>query len=434
MSLRYQINLRILWVFMGILLVGSSVSLWQARKAVHKEVESSVHLSLQLIKFSLGSTKININDWRFRFKQLHSTRHLTIQLKKPSGVLIPIIQHAEKTYHLKTAPDWFTYLVVSEYPKVEYQIETLNKEILTLIIQANPMDEVIEVWRETLIFFSTLLLLILLTFLSIHWVFTQNLGDIRLIVAHLKRIETGDYQQKLSFFSTQEYNNIALAINHMSDVLDQTQQQNRALTQHSLKVQEEERQRLSQELHDEFGQYLTAIKVMAVTAAHESSDTDAITQSISEICDHLIMVLRSIMKQLHPLILTELGLKAALEELVSHWESRAPKTIFELQYDNNVDEVSKTIVIQVFRVIQESLTNIIRHAHATRVTINLRMDDFNREFHLEVSDDGQGCDLQKVASGFGLLGMEARITLLNGDFSIHSQRHQGLCMRIKIPL
>ncbi|MCK5925053.1 MAG: histidine kinase, partial [Methylococcales bacterium] len=182
---------------------------------------------------------------------------------------------------------------------------------------------------------------------------------------------------------------------------------------------------------DEFAQSLTAIKVMAVTAAHENSDTPMITQSISDICDDLIKSLRSIMKQLHPLILTELGLRAALEELVWHWETRSPQTVFRLQCDDAVDKINKTIVIQVFRVIQESLTNIIRHAKASRVTIKLKVTN---RLELEVSDNGLGCDLQQVASGFGLLGMEERIKLLDGNFVLNAQINKGMCMKASIPL
>ncbi|MCK5871832.1 MAG: histidine kinase [Methylococcales bacterium] len=434
MSLRYQINLRILWVFLSILLIGGSISVWQARKSVHKEVDASIHLALQLVKMSSGLAKINQADWQRRFSQLEQTRHLSILLKPAEGRGISISQ---KTYSKKlthVAPDWFIFLVISQYPQAEYQIETLNKEILTLIIQANPMDEVAEVWYETLIFFSTLLLLMLLLFLSIHWLFTKSLGDIQSIVAHLKQIELGHYQQKLPSFSTQEYHDIASAINHMSSVLDHTQQQNRALTQHSLKIQEEERQRLSQELHDEFAQSLTAIKVMATAAAHEKSDTKMITQSIRDICDDLIKSLRLIMKQLHPLILTELGLTAALEELVTHWTRLFPKIAFKLQCDQEVETINKTIKIQVFRVIQESLTNIIRHAKASRVTIKLRMMVSSKQLHLEVNDNGEGCDLKKVASGFGLLGMEERIKLLDGDFVLKAHVNKGMSIKAKIPL
>lgn len=434
MSLRSQINFRILWVFVCILILSGSINLWQARKAVDKEVGASINLAMQLVKISLGATKINQADWQFRLNQLEQTRHLTIFLKQPQGVVIPITPLSESNRLRHTAPDWFTFLVVSEYPQAEYQIETNNKQRLTLIIQANPQDEVSEVWSESLIFFIVILLLFSLTFLSIQLVFNKTLCDIKSIVDHLKKIEKGRYKQKLPFFSTQEYNDIASAINHMSDVLSKTQQQNRALTQHSLKIQEDERLRLSQELHDEFAQSLTAIKVMAVTAAHKNSDTLMITQSISDICDDLMKNLRLIMKQLHPLILTELGLKAALEELVYHWEVRSPATVFKLLCDHEVDKINQTIVIQVFRVIQESLTNIIRHSKASRVTIKLTVTNPLDKLWLEVIDNGEGCDLKKVASGFGLLGMEERIKLLDGDFVLDSEINKGMTMKATVPL
>ena len=242
------------------------------------------------------------------------------------------------------------------------------------------------------------------------------------------------YQKTLADFSTREYDDIAKAINHMSDVLDKTEKQNRALTQHSLEIQEEERQHLSQELHDEVGQSLTAIKVMAVTAAHEKADTQKITTSIVEICDHLMTVVRSMMKQLHPLILTELGLKATLEDLLHHWEVRNAPTVFTLNYDDAVDQLEQTIVIQIFRVIQESLTNIIRHAQASQVNISLQINSESDTLVLSITDDGLGCDLEQLSSGFGLLGMKERIKLLGGDFKIQSQVNKGLQIKAEIPL
>ncbi len=273
MSLRNQITVRILLISLCILFIGGSMGIWQARKAVSKEVDSSIHLALQLIKIGIGTTKIHKTDWMFRLSSWEQTRHLKIQLKKPSGEIINITHQAKPDNENETPPDWFINLVVSDYPTAEYQIKTFSNHVLILLIQANPMDEIAEVWDESLSFFTTLLLLVLLTFLSVHLVFDKTLSAIHSIVDHLKGIEKGEYQNKLPDFSTQEYGDIATAVNHMTDVLDSTQQQNRALTQHSLEIQEEERRRLSQELHDEFGQSLTAIKVMAVTAAHEKADT-----------------------------------------------------------------------------------------------------------------------------------------------------------------
>jgi two-component system sensor histidine kinase UhpB len=429
MSLRYQLSVRILLISLCILLIGGSIGIWQARKSVSQEVDSSIKLALQLIKIGIGTTKFHQTDWMFRLSNLEQTRHLTIQLKEPSGEVINITQQPQRDTQDDSPPTWFVNLVKGKYPKAEYQLDAY-----TLIVQANPLDEIAEVWDETLAFFTSLLLLILFTFLAVHLVFDKTLQVIKSIVDHLKTIEMGDYQKRLPDFKTEEYDNIATAINHMTDVLDDTQKQNTALTQHSLEIQEEERQRLSQELHDEFGQSLTAIKVMAVTAAHEKADTKQITSSITEICDHLMVVVRTMMKQLHPLILTELGLKATLEDLLHQWESRNESITFKLHCDDAVDGLERIIIIQVFRVIQESMTNIIRHAQASHVTISLNLEADSDSLCLRISDDGKGCDLEHVSSGFGLLGMEERIKLLGGSFELQSRINQGMQINALIPL
>lgn len=434
MSLRYQISLRILLISLAILMLGGTIAIFQARNAVSNEVDSSIKLALQLIKINVGTTQSNETDWVYRLRSLEQTRHLKIQLKKPSGTIINIARNPQEAEQQDTPPNWFINLVVSNYPKAEQQITTFDNHSLTLIIQANPMDEMTEVWHETIAFFSTLLALVLLTFLAVHLVFNKTIQTIQTIVKNLKNIEKGEYDKKLPYFSTQEYDSIAKAINQLNDVLNKTQLQNHALTQHSLEIQEEERQHLSQELHDEFGQSLTAIKVMAVTAGHEKSDTKKITCSIIEICDHLMTVVRSMMKQLHPLILTELGLKATLEDLLNHWETRLPKTSFSLKINDAVDSLDKTIIIQVFRVIQESVTNIIRHADATHVTISLKINPAFNTLHLLIEDDGKGCDLTVNNSGFGLQGMAERIKLLGGNFKMQSQLDKGMLITAQIPI
>ena len=434
MSLRYQISLRIILISLCILMLGGGIAIWQARNAVSNEVDSSIRLALQLIKISEGKTQSNQTDWVYRLSSLEQTRHLTIQLKKPSGSIINITQSAIPNAQQERPPGWFVKLVVSDYPKAEYQISTFDNQSLTLIIQANPLDEITEIWHETLAFLGSILLLVLLTFLSIQLVFNKTLQAIQTIVNNLKGIEKGEYRHKLPEFSTLEYNSIAQAINQMNDALSSTQQQNQALMQHSLQIQEEERQRLSQELHDEFAQSLTGIKVMAVAATHEKSDTQTITSAIIDICDHLMTVLRSIMKQLHPLMLTELGLKATLEDLIHHWESRALSISFDLQVDDAVDKIDKTTIIQVFRVIQESLTNVIRHANATRVSIKLSIVAGANTLELWVSDNGQGCELDKVSAGFGLQGMAERVKLLGGEFELQSSPGKGMQIKAQIPV
>ncbi|MGR9117298.1 MAG: ATP-binding protein [Gammaproteobacteria bacterium] len=438
MSLRFQITYRVLLLSIGIMILGGAVAIWQARNAVDDEVESSINLALQLVKlgFSAAPTpNIDETDWIYRLNALKQTRHLSIQLKKPSGRTIDIADSGDTAAHSDAPPRWFIDLVGSDYPKVEHRIKTADDEPLTLIIQANPLDEITEVWQETVAFFMTISMLVLLTFLAVHLVFNRTLKAIDTIVETLKLIETGEYRQKLPDFSTQEYDSIARAINHMTDVLEKTRRQNRALTQHSLQIQEEERQRLSQELHDELGQSLTAIKVMAATAAHRNIDTPKITQSIAQICDHLMTVVRSMMQQLHPLILTELGLKATLEDLVGHWTERNPALTMELDYDDAVDMLDNTVTIQLFRVIQECLTNIIRHADASRVKITLKIDpEQPAVLSVRIIDNGRGCRVDHITTGFGLLGMKERIKSLDGEFSVDSRPGEGMTVSASIPI
>lgn len=436
MSLRNQITLRIVFVFFCTLFLGGGLAIWQAQESIEEEVSSSVNLALQLVKLSVSTvpdSKKRQIDWVHRLQGLQQTRHLNIFLEEPGGNVISI-SGSDKTQQLDDAPpDWFINMVGVDYAEVRHQIITRNGKAFTLIIKANPLDELSEVWQETNTYFLTLCMLFFLSSLGVHLVFNRTLKAINIIVQVLQQIEKGEYRQKLPEFSTQEYDNIAKAINHMTDVLEETREQNRQLTQHSLKVQEEERQRLSQELHDELGQSLTGIKVLASAAAHEDADTVQITQSISEICDYLMRVVRSMMQQLHPLMLTDLGLKATLEDLMDHWRTRNPELSIDLQCDDMFG-VPQNTAIQLFRVVQECLTNINRHAQANRARIVLQFDNVHQQLRLTVIDDGVGCVPNDLPRGFGLLGMKARVKSLEGDFAVQSTPGSGMQIDVKVPM
>lgn len=435
MSLRYQINFRIFVSALGILLLGGSITIWQARSAVNEEVASSIQLAVQLIEFSYKDKpyiSFGNNGWLTQLSSLRAIRHLSIQLKTPSGKYIHLLKPSLKTAQDESPPGWFVSLIGSHYPVTEYPFASSDGTPVILTIQANPLDEITEVWQETMVFFSSLLLLTLLAFISVNLAFNHSLKSIEQIVGGLKAIELGKYQQKLPKFKMREYSNIATAINRMADELSYADKQYSALTKHSLNIQEKERQYLAQELHDELGQSLTAIKVMMVTARHPTSDIQHITQSINNICDHLIRVVRTMMYQLHPHILTELGLSAALDDMLKHWKERNLDLNIALECSAELDALPQEITIHLYRVIQECLTNIVRHANALHVKIDLKILD--NIIFLSVSDDGKGCNMDKIKSGFGLRGMQERIKTLEGQLNISSQLHAGMKISATIPL
>ncbi|WP_255211235.1 histidine kinase, partial [Methylogaea oryzae] len=169
-------------------------------------------------------------------------------------------------------------------------------------------------------------------------------------------IEQGDFANRLPDFSAPEFSRIAQAFNYMAHALEKAREENRALARHSLAIQEEERRHIAQELHDELGQSLAAIKAMAaslhppVTHGILGQAADAITAT----CDHLFDVVRGMMRRLRPSLLDELGLTAALEDLLDGWRQRCPGIEWEFHGDDGVDDCAGNAKIQVFRIVQEA--------------------------------------------------------------------------------
>lgn len=437
MSLRYQIHLRILLTLLIVLTLGGATLILQARQSVAKEVQSSVQLAMQLIKLSINKTPLSRVDDNAALRDialLKETQQLSIQLKQQSGELLQLSTSSKPTRILDT-PDWFVWMVARPYPTVSYTLATADHKAVQIMISANALDEISEAWQETKVFFAVILLLSAGLFLAVNVIFKQVLRTVESILKNLTEIEAENYQNPLPHFAITEFERIALAINHLTATLHKAQQENNRLTLHSLEIQEEQRQTLAQELHDELGQSITAIKVMAVTGKKATHNQVEIYQSIIKVCDHLVTVVRSMMKNLHPLILTELGLSASLHDLISHWQNRTTSLKISLLCDAAVDNIEIKKAIQVFRLVQEGITNTVRHAQAEHLLISLGLNDsIDKTLMLVIEDNGVGNDLQSLSLGFGLLGMQARVKSLKGNMQIVTAKNQGMKINITIPV
>jgi len=434
LGLRTQINVRILLLFLVILLLGGSVAIWRARQAVQQEVASSVNLVLQWVEFGLSRPSHGAEaDWLAWLGNLHATRHLRVRFEQPTNFRsTPATITADS--NARQPPRWFAALVAGDYPETRHFVTTAEGKTLTLIIQPNPLDETLEVWHETLVFLLGLCLLVGLTFVAVHLTLRRSLDMIDGMVEGLARIENGDYHHPvLPDFPVREFAGIARAINHLAAALDGAAKENRALSRHVLHVQEQERRNLAQELHDELGQSLTAIKVMTLTAARDPAMLSEISASIAAMCDHLMGIVRSMMRQLHPLSLTELGIKAALDALIDHWTKRQPTLTIAFDCDAAADALDEDVAIQIYRVTQECLTNAVRHAMARRIDIVLRQAPSGAGWCLTISDDGRGCDMTKIDVGFGLRNIQERIKSLGGACTITSVIGQGMQVCVSIP-
>ncbi|MGO9328409.1 MAG: ATP-binding protein [Steroidobacteraceae bacterium] len=215
---------------------------------------------------------------------------------------------------------------------------------------------------------------------------------------------------------------------------------NRALAKETLRIQEADRKHLALELHDELGQYLNAIKLDAVSIRDGTTPdlpgpieaSDAIVRTV----DHLHGVVSQMIARLRPVALDELGLLAAIEHGIDQWRRRLPDTQFSFHARGNLDGLDEALNLTAYRLIQEGLTNIYKHANASHVEISLTQsaDGGRSDLCVTVVDDGCGVDLRQRAGGHGLNGMRERTELSGGTFSIDSAPGRGLRFEAHLPI
>ena len=276
---------------------------------------------------------------------------------------------------------------------------------------------------------------------------TRRLG---ILSAAAQEVGKGDYSIRIPIEAADEVGKTATAFNQMvTEVSSRTQQleeaesqsrtllaENRNLVHTSLHVQEEERKHLARELHDELGQCITAIQADAESIRDLSGVGDRrIETSASAILDvssRIYEVVHAMMQRLRPGVLDDLGLVEALKEELSTWQDRHPGIETNLEVGGKLDKLDERINITIYRIVQECLTNIARHANATRVSISLsgNIDTLV----LSVSDNGLGLDQSVPSDGLGLIGMRERTEGLGGEFMLASEQGTGVTIRVRIPL
>ena len=219
-------------------------------------------------------------------------------------------------------------------------------------------------------------------------------------------------------------------------------EQNRQLTR-AIQSRLEERRSIARELHDELGQCVTAIKTIGTAISNRTQETapaiHANALTIVSVASHIYDVVHGIIRQLRPTALDHLGLSETLRDTVLAWRERHPDIACDLRLEGALDGMGETINITVYRIVQECLTNVARHAAATRSDIDVaRCNDPHHGDVVKVSvrDNGKGFTQQRDrgATRFGLIGMRERVQALDGEFRIDSGPGEGVTVTAVIPV
>jgi signal transduction histidine kinase len=242
--------------------------------------------------------------------------------------------------------------------------------------------------------------------------------------------------ERVTAAGPREIAQLADAFNAMLARRRESERELRALSDRLLLVQEEERTRIARELHDDLGQSLTALKMdvgglLAMTPA--SAASEPLRNRITRTLDETVTSVQRISSELRPSVLDDLGLLAAIEAEASRFEERTGIECELSLPDEPQLHIEGAAVTAIYRIVQEALTNVSRHANASRVELRLRQR--REELLLEIRDDGRGITAEEVRDPFslGLIGIRERAAFAGGTVHIEGVVGRGTIVSVRIP-
>jgi signal transduction histidine kinase len=301
----------------------------------------------------------------------------------------------------------------------------------------DPAMQIGQSWREASRLLSIMAFALAGLCLAVYAALARALRPTRVIRSGLTRLAANDLSARLPSFDLAELSAISDVFNALAQKLEATLAERNALTRKLIAVQDDERRHLARELHDEFGQSLTAIAAQAASAAHtaerECPPLFEECRGISRTTAGLMSTLRGALVRLRPPDIEELGLALSLESLVASWNGfEKGRTRFDIAITGEVDDLPPSVCASLYRIAQEAITNAAKHAQAGRV--QLRLEAGPDDIVLSVEDDGNatGGDLAPKG-GMGLLGMQERVASLGGTLRFEQPVAGGARLVATIP-
>ncbi len=437
LSLQFKLNLVITLLLLVLLVVWAVSVIENAREDVLAEGRSTTQLVMHLLDAEIAhymtdSAGLNHGEVGqtplFKLHQLNNIRHLKVDFFDTDGHLRESNRMARTRDREEEPPDWFVRLLdISRVltPPTHKLIVLNGSQVGTLVITPDPSFELREIWNDTSGLLAMVALFGFSVLLCVYWTVRATFKPVKQIIHGLSQIERGEYQSRLPGFEQIELSAISGKFNSMASTLEQSIRSNHRLTQQIIHLQEEERKKLARDLHDEIGQYLTAVHVdaSALVAAKKLSVARESAQAIAQITRQMMVTIQDILARLRPRVLDELGLSLALTELMHHWRDRHRGIVVDNAISSYLPQPDEAIAVTLYRIVQECLTNISKHANASRVCIEVVARDAG--IYMRVEDDGRGFDPALHSRGYGLAGMQERVEGLMGRMQVSSAPGAG---------
>lgn len=419
-------------------LISCAVIVLNARSAVRVEtraslatVESLVADTIRLSDTASPDTLLQTLDLRFKV-----LRHVRVAVLDADGDQIG--RPLPPTRADREAPHWFADLIMPPIERHALPIVVDGRRLGTAQITTQPMDEIDEIWGYARALSLTTLAINAAMLIALYIALGRILAPLRRLGAGLTQLEHHDYTARLEPPGARELAVIAERFNKVAEALGEVRAANGRLNRQLLTAQDDERRRTALELHDEFGPCLFALEANAASIGRIASGSAepsreklaARAAEISAIVGQVQTVNRELLNRLRPHGLGQAPLATCLDLLLRGFGQRHPGLSFVGRFDGLAKGYGDLVDLTVFRCVQESATNAVRHGAATRV--EAEATEAEGRLDLTIRDNGTGIPPEH-GTGLGLSGMRERVEALGGTFALDNAG-PGAIVRIMIPV
>ncbi len=439
-----SLRLRVLTAIAAVLLLGAAVGtgfgLWDMRRALREELTAAMVGGRQTVASAfedLPRSDHRDRDLRQLIGTFNGNRHVRAALIDPRRTRI-----ASVAYHGATAaPDWFVAVLDPHAPRVRITAPGAanGAPAAPAVVELSPVAayDIGDAWRLAIHAALVLALACAAGFALVYVTIGQALRPLSDLYEALARVGGGDYGARVGIRGPTELARLARGFNTMAGELSAMRRRTRLLEAQVLKLQDEERAELARDLHDEIGPHLFAANIDATMlgqaiGAGQTEQALGHVKSIQTAVARMQRQVRDILGRLRPARLTELGFGAAIEDLVEFWRARRGDVTFIVELAVDESSLSETLQEVAYRVVQEGLSNAVRHGKPSRIAIAVGLD--GGRLRVRVTDDGAAREVVDGRPRFGLVGMRERIEAVGGAMSVEKGEPRGWTITAWAPL
>lgn len=435
-----RISLVLTGLAAALLLVLAGVWLRGAQRGIHEEIEAASRVSEQWLKSLAG-------EWRDVPAQALPARVMAVvgplgrvranELRVEAADGTVRYRSPPPTYKAgQTVPEWFARLLEQQFAS-----RTVAVGDLRLVLQPDASRSLIDAWDDLLAMAGWALALLMLLFVATRRALAVALLPLEQVMAALDRTGRGRFDTRLPTFETPELGRLSMAFNGMADRLAAAFDENvrletgREVAERMQQRLEAERCAIARELHDELAQGITAVRALAGAIVQRTADQPRLfspAQSIVAVTGEMQHGVRAILMRLSPL--SDQGLDGTLRRLLAAWREQHGGIDLVARLELGTTPLADPVAQTLVRIVQEGLTNIVRHAAASQVELCVCRQGTGVTVRL--ADNGQGCSSrpsQQAGCGLGLAWMRERIEALGGYLEFNQPASGGFCLFARLP-